>query len=67
MLTANTAFETELKKRIDEEIERIRDILTEGTAIKDYSDYRFFTGQIMALRRCADQYCDETAVTISKR
>lgn len=67
MQTASTAFEAELKKRISEEIERIRDILSQGQGVKDYADYRYFSGQINALRRTMDEYCDEIATLINKR
>lgn len=65
--TQNNLFETELKKRIIEEIERLRDILDVGVAIKDYADYKFHSGQILALRRVADSYCDEIQTLINKR
>jgi hypothetical protein len=67
MQTASTAFEAELKKRIGEEIDHLRDNLAAGAAVKDYADYRYHTGQINALRRVADSYCDEVAMILNKR
>lgn len=67
MLTGNTQFEFELKKRIAEEIERIRGILEDGGAIKDIAEYKFQTGQLNALRRVADSYCDEVTTKINQQ
>ncbi len=67
MQTVNTQFEHELKKIIADEIERIRDILSAGMAVKDYAEYRFYVGQIEALNRVAVSYCGEVTTIISKR
>lgn len=67
MLTGNTQFESELKKLIADEIERIRDILSAGLAVKDYAEYRFHVGQIEALQKVAGSYCDEVTTIINKR
>jgi hypothetical protein len=67
LLTVNTQFEAELKKLIDTEIDRIRDILSVGLAVKDYAEYRFFVGQIEALNKVAGSYCDEVTSIINKR
>jgi hypothetical protein len=65
--TLNTQFEHELKKLIEDEIERIRDILGTGMAVKDYAEYRFYVGQIEALNRVSGSYCGEATTIISKR
>ena len=67
MLTVNTQFEQELKKRIQEEVERVKDIIAAGMAVKDYADYRFHVGRITALRDVADSYCAEVTTKISQR
>lgn len=67
MQTLNTQFEGELKKLIAEEIERIKDILAVGMAVKDYAEYRFHVGQIEALQKVANSYCDEVTTIINKR
>ena len=67
MQTLNTQFEGELKKLIATEIERIKDILAVGMAVKDYAEYRFHVGQIEALQKVADSYCDEVTTIINKR
>jgi hypothetical protein len=67
VLTTNTQFESELKKLIDAEIERLRDILDAGLAIKDLADYRYHVGQIHALRTVKNSYCDEAQTIINKR
>jgi hypothetical protein len=67
VLTVNIQFEVELKKLISTEIERLREILDQGRAIKDYAEYREKVGEIAALRRVAENYCSEAQTTISKR
>ena len=67
MLTGNSQFEAELKKRIAEEIERLKDILSQGQAVTDFAEYRHLAGQIFALTRVANDYCDEVATLINKR
>jgi hypothetical protein len=67
MLTVNTQFEHELKKLIEDEIDRIKDILGVGMAVKDYAEYRFHVGQIEALNKVSSSYCDEVTTIISKR
>jgi hypothetical protein len=67
VITGNTTFEVELKKIIAAEIERICTNLALGTAVPDYAEYKFLTGQINALNRVADAYCDEVNDIIAKR
>ena len=67
MQTLNTQFEQELKKLIADEVERIKDILSAGMAVKDYAEYRFHVGQIEALNKVSASYCDEVTTIISKR
>ena len=67
MQTLNTQFEHELKKLIEDEIERIKDILSVGMSVKDYAEYRFHVGQIEALNRVSTSYCDEATSIINKR
>jgi hypothetical protein len=65
--TGNTQFESELKKLIAAEIERLRDILEAGMAIKEFADYVKVTGQLAALRMVADAYCDEANTIINEK
>jgi hypothetical protein len=65
--TLNTQFESELKKLIADEIERIKDIMAVGMAVKDYAEYRFHVGQIEALNKVSGSYCDEVTSIINKR
>jgi hypothetical protein len=66
VLTGNTQFESELKKTIADEVERLRSVMDAGLAVKDFADYRYHVGQIHALRRVADSYCDEVTSKINK-
>jgi hypothetical protein len=65
--TLNTQFEHELKKLIDQEIERQKDILEAGVAVPDFAAYRHVNGQISALKRVRDSYCEEVNTLLSKR
>jgi hypothetical protein len=67
VLTGNSLFESELKKVIAQEIERLRGIFEAGLAIKDYAEYRYHVGQLHALRRVSESYCSEVQTLINKR
>lgn len=66
MLTGNSQFEIELKKLIAAEIERLRGDLESGLAVNDHSKYREYVGELRALRKVAESYCDEANTIINK-
>jgi len=65
MQTISVRFEYELKKLVDEEIERLTDILTLGVSIHDIADYKHITGQLAAWRKL-DDLCDEARSVMDK-
>jgi hypothetical protein len=65
--TLNTQFEAELKKLIDADVERLKDILEVGVAVTDFAAYSHVRGQILALKRVRDSYCDEVNTLLAKR
>jgi hypothetical protein len=67
VLTGNNQFEIELKKRIAEEIERVKSILATATAIKTFDDFRYYAGRLHGLRDVAEHYCDEVATIMNER
>jgi hypothetical protein len=67
MLTTNTQFEHELKKRIGEEIERLASNLVIGTSIQDYAQYQHVVGQVAAYQRVATEFCDDANTELDKR
>jgi len=67
LLTANNQFESELKKRIFEEIDRLKENLAAGLAVTDYAKYQNIVGQIAGLMLVVDSYCDEVQTAINKR
>ena len=67
MATLNTLFRVELTKRIDEELRRLADNLKSGTGIPDYATYKNYIGQIVALERVKNDYCDEVETILEKR
>jgi hypothetical protein len=58
-------FEIELKKRIEDEIQRIREDLGDGCAA-DHAQYLRFTGQILAYRTVVREYCDEVQTKLKE-
>ncbi len=67
MLTINTQFESELKKRVSARLVEIAEILCEGQAVKDYAEYRRFVGEFQGLKRVVDSYFDEVNSTLNQR
>lgn len=67
MLTASNKFESELKRRLDQEMIRIAEILSAGQAVKDYPEYCKRVGEFQALKRVSEIYCDEVNTTINER
>jgi hypothetical protein len=66
-LAALPQFGNELKKLIEAEIERVREIVCRGDAIKDYADYQRHAGQLFSLNRVLNDYYPETESIINKR
>jgi hypothetical protein len=64
MKTYNNLFRTELEELINVEIARIKDNLALGMGITDYPEYRYHTGQVLALGRVLD-LCDEVETNLS--
>lgn len=58
-------FETELQKRIAEEIERVRDVVGAGTP-KDYAEYRWNVGKLLALKQVSEQFIDQVNSIINE-
>ena len=58
-------FEAELKKLIEEEIDRLKDEMS-GGLLKTYEDYKAVTGKIAGLRQSID-YMEEASSNVSKR
>jgi hypothetical protein len=67
MQTISTQFETELKKRLHEEMIRLAECLTAGQAVKDFAAYQRYVGEFQALKKVVDIYCDEVNTTINTR
>jgi hypothetical protein len=65
--TVSTLFETELKKRIGTEIMRLGEELAIGQAVKDFAEYKHYTGKIAALSQVLEVFCDEVNTKISER
>jgi hypothetical protein len=66
MLTYNNLFENELKKLIQEEIDRITENLQSGISINDHVEYKLQVGKIAGLRFAAE-LCEEAQHNIIQR
>lgn len=58
MLTFNNLFEIELKKLIQEEIDRITEHLQAGLSVNDFQEYKRLVGKIAGLK-LAMELCEE--------
>lgn len=66
-MSASALFERELKKLIDAEIERLREIVVGGDAIPDYAKYQRAVGQIAAYRCVMNDYFPETQKILAEK
>ena len=66
MYNLNLAFEAELKKLIEEEIQRIKDNLAGGLAVPDYETYKQQVGKVAGLMSVLEM-CEEVKTTLSKK
>jgi hypothetical protein len=58
MQSYNDYYERKLKELLHDNIERLTERLCTGSNVTDFAQYRFFVGQIVALRT-ALELCDE--------
>jgi hypothetical protein len=66
MFTYNDLFESELKKLIQEEIDRVTENLQSGLSITDHVEYKRQVGKISGLR-FAMELCEEAQKNIIQR
>jgi hypothetical protein len=66
MLTYNNQFHIELKKILDEEIEKLVEQITNKLSVSDFANYTYIVGKINALREVYG-YCEEVNTILSKR
>jgi hypothetical protein len=64
MLTTSDVFERELRKRIEEQIEEVKNVLAFGY-IPNFDDYKYYNGIVTALRAVLE-YCDEARKTADR-
>lgn len=67
MQTASSHFEAELRKRIEAQMEHVRDVLCNPEAVKDYNFYMGYIGEYRALRQVLEVFCDEINTKINQR
>ncbi len=66
MYNLNLAFEAELRKLIEEEIQRIKDNLAGGLAVPDYETYKQQVGKVSGLMSALEM-CEEVKTIVSKK
>lgn len=64
MLTANSLFDVELRKRITETVDRLKDQLAEG--LMDHDRYMSITGEIRGLN-LVHSLCEEVNTKLQER
>lgn len=65
MYNLNLALEKELRKLIEEELERLRDNLANGLSVPDYETYKHQVGKIAGLTT-ALELCEEAKNILQK-
>jgi len=66
MFNYNNLFENELRKSVEEEIDRLKDNLSNGLSVVDYPEYKHQVGKIAGLRTVLE-LCDEVQSKLSKK
>jgi hypothetical protein len=66
MYNLNLAFEGELKKLIQEEIDRLKDNLSNGLSTPDFAAYKNQVGKIAGLTQ-ALELCEEAKTIVNKK
>jgi len=66
MFNYNNLFESELRKSVEEEIDRLKDNLSNGLSVVDYPEYKHQVGKIAGLRTVLE-LCDEVQSKLSKK
>lgn len=66
MSSYDSRFERELQKRIGEELERLKEVISVGTAVTDYAKYQNCIGRIAALTQVSKDFCSEVQAIIDK-
>jgi hypothetical protein len=66
MYNLNLAFEAELRRLVEEEIERLKDNLANGLSTPDFESYKNQVGKIAGLMMALD-LCEEARTIVSKK
>jgi len=67
MSAPQSHFEAELQQLVAEEIARLQANLQAPGTIQTYDEFRYVVGQINALDRVVNNYCDEANTLAAKR
>jgi hypothetical protein len=67
MPTFNSLFETELVKRVNEELVHLREMMEQPNAITGFEQYKLLLGQILQLNKILSTYIPEANKAVNER
>jgi hypothetical protein len=67
MATYNSLFETELAKRVNEELVHLREMMEQPNAVTGFEQYKLLLGQILQLNKILSTYIPEANKAVNER
>jgi hypothetical protein len=67
MPTFNSLFETELVKRVNEELVHLREMMEQPNAVTGFEQYKLLLGQILQLNKILSTYIPDVNKAINER
>jgi hypothetical protein len=67
MATFNSLFETELVKRVNEELVHLREMMEQPNSLASFEQYKLILGQILQLNKILSTYIPEANKAVNER
>jgi hypothetical protein len=67
MPTFNSLFETELVKRVNEELVHLREMMEQPNSLASFEQYKLLLGQILQLNKILSTYIPEANKAVNER
>jgi hypothetical protein len=67
MPTFNSLFETELVKRVNEELVHLREMMEQPNSLASFEQYKLILGQILQLNKILSTYIPEANKAVNER
>jgi hypothetical protein len=67
MPTFNSLFETELVKRVNEELVHLREMMEQPNSLASFEQYKLILGQILQLNKILSTYIPDVNKAINER